>query len=382
MSALLAVSGVKFPTGSKTAYGLPEWTAMPIEMCSKGITSEAAARNLGASKRMPTGKWFGNALHAVCPDRAGVFGSGMPDHAVHLAKKFGMRGGGDVPVAIDKRLIPRFDAGDMLSVIFSARKNGTNRFEAYAAMQVVAGPINAVPDCARFTRGMDNADFMRRFVHILDRHKIRPRLIPADREFFAADVMPAPNNPRKKFLMPAVKTAGIKKAILEHHGGKRAAVSAYMMRNAAGQSVTYRLLIQKVKKWSDVNDCEPGKKGGKKRSKDQKIVEVYAVFAANLGVARVLRETMKLPEDYRRRRGIETGYRQIEEIRPWTTSRDLTFRLMLFYTSLFMYNMRAVERRRDGANPADITLESIVCMAASITLRDVAGVPFDPGGPG
>ena len=52
-------------------------------------------------------------------------------------------------------------------------------------MQVVAGPVNAVPDCVKFTRDMDSEDFVRRFVHILDRHKIRPRLLLVDREFFA-----------------------------------------------------------------------------------------------------------------------------------------------------------------------------------------------------
>lgn len=383
LSGLLAVSGIKFPTGRRTAYGLPEWTAVLVEMCSRGVAAETAARDLGATKRMPTGRWWRNMMRTVCPDRAEAFGGEMLDRTIHLARRAGMRARGrDVLVAIDKHLIPRFDAGGMMSLIFSARKNGTNKFEAYATMQVVAGPINAVLDCARVTRGTDNVDFVRRFGHILERYGIRPRLVLVDREFFAVDVMLALNGMRKRFLMPAVKTLGIKRAVLEHHSGARAAVSAYVMKNAAGQSVTYRLLIQKVRKWSDVDDYEPGRKGGKKRTREQKIMEMYVVFATNLGAARVRREIRKLPEDYRRRWGIETAYRQVEDVRPWTTSRDLAFRLMLFYTSLFMYNMWAIERRRDGANPVDLTLESIVHVAALIILRGIAGMPFDPGGPG
>ena len=207
--------------------------------------------------------------------------------------------------------------------MFAARKNGTNRFEAYATMQVVAGPINAILDCVKFTRGMDNVDFVRRFVHILDRYGIRPRLLLVDREFFAVDIMLALDGLGKKFLMPAVKNKGIKKAILEHHCKKRAAVSSYVMRNAMGQSVTYRLAIQKVKKWAEVGDYEPEKKGGRKKTREQKIMEMYVVFATNLDAARVRREIRKLPEDYRSRWGIETGYRQVEGVRPWTTSRDL-----------------------------------------------------------
>ena len=382
LSGLLAVSGVSFSTKRKTRYGLPEWTAILIEMCSKRTTAEAAARNLGASKRMPTGRWFRDAMHTVCPARAEAFCGEMLGHTVHLARRAGMRGGGDVLVAVDKHLIPRFDVGNMLFLVFAARKNGTNRFEAYATMQVVAGPINAVLDCVKFTRDMDNVDFVRRFVHILDGYRIRPRLMLVDREFFAVDVMLALNGLGKKFLMPATKKPGIKRAVLEHHRGRRAAVSAYVMRNAAGQSVTYRLVIQRVKKWSEVGDYEPEKRGGKKRTRDQKIMEMYVVFATNLAAARVRREIRKLPEDYRRRWGIETGYRQIEEVRPWTTSRDLAFRLMLFYTSLFMYNMWAIERSREGADRADITLASLVHVAVLIILCNIAGVPFDPGGPG
>lgn len=93
-------------------------------------------------------------------------------------------------------------------------------------MQAAAGPINAVLDCARFTHDMDNMDFVRRFLHILDRYGIRPRLLLADREFFVVDIMLAPNGLNRRFLLPAAKTHGIKKAILEQGGklGRRHAV--------------------------------------------------------------------------------------------------------------------------------------------------------------
>ena len=312
LSGLLAVSGVSFPTRRKTWYGLPEWTAILIEMCRRRTTAEAAAKNLGASKRMPTGKWFRNAMHTVCPGRAEAFCGEMLGHTVHLAKRAGMRGGGDVLVAIDKHLIPRFDAGSMLFLVFAARKNGTNRFEAYATMQVVAGPINAILDCVKFTRDMDNVDFVRRFVHILGRYRIRPRLLLVDREFFAVDVMLALSGLGKKFFMPAAKTPGIKRAILEHHRGRRAAVSTYVMRNAMGQSVTYRLAMQRVRKWSEVGDYEPEKKGGKKRTRDQKIMEMYVVFATNTVAARAARDMETaggLPQAVGHRDGVQADRR-------------------------------------------------------------------------
>ena len=153
----------------------------------------------------------------------------MLRHTVHLAKRAGMRGGRDVLVAVDKHLIPRFDVGRMLFLVFAARKNGTNRFEAYATMQIVAGPINAVLDCEIHPRHGQRG-FVCRFVHILDGYEIHPRLMLVDREFFAVDVMLALNGLDKRFLMPATKKPGIKRAVLEHHRGRRAVVSSYAMR--------------------------------------------------------------------------------------------------------------------------------------------------------
>ena len=65
MSGLLAVSGLSFRTGRKTPYGLPEWTAILVEMCAKRTTAESAARNLGASSKMPGGRWFRDAMHTI-----------------------------------------------------------------------------------------------------------------------------------------------------------------------------------------------------------------------------------------------------------------------------------------------------------------------------
>lgn len=73
MSGLPAVPGVSFSTKRRTRYGLPEWAAILIEMCSRSTTAEAAAGNLGASKRMPTGRRFRNAMRMVCPARAEAF---------------------------------------------------------------------------------------------------------------------------------------------------------------------------------------------------------------------------------------------------------------------------------------------------------------------
>ena len=90
--------------------------------------------------------------------------------------------------------------------------------------------------------------------------------------------------------------------------------------------------------------------------KARRITYRYIVFATNLPMGRVQLGILMLPGEYLLRWGIETAYRQIEEVRPWTTSRSATFRMILFFASLFMYNMWAVEHAKRGTDPREATL--------------------------
>ena len=77
---------------------------------------------------------------------------------------------------------------------------------------------------------------------------------------------------------------------------------------------------------------------------------------------KALKEIDHLPDEYRKRWGIETGYRQVNEIRPRITSRDATFRMILFYTALFLYNMWAVHHVQNC--PYDrLTLKLMVALS-------------------
>ena len=88
-----------------------------------------------------------------------------------------------------------------------------------------------------------------------------------------------------------------------------------------------------------------------------------------------------LPEEYRRRRGTGTAYRQIEEAGPRTTGRSGTFRMILFLASLFMYNMWAAEHAGRGTNPGEATPKAPVYLAALAAVCNIVERPFDPGGP-
>lgn len=371
LSAVMKSAGIGFSSAHNARYGLPEWIAILVEMCSQSLTAAAAVRNLRNARDMPTEKWFRNMTNTISPDGAEAACGMMIRRTVRLAKKRGMGRTGDALVAIDKHLIGRFDRDNMGHLIYSAWKNGTKRFEAYATLQVVAGPVNAVLDCARVTRDTSDVDFVREFVHTLRDCRIRARTILLDREFCSVDIMNALSASGNRYLMPAVKTGGIRKAIEEHHHGLRNAVSWYVMRNGAGRYERFVLIIRRAA----ASDGDGGEE-------EKKVTDDYVVFATNLPFGRAQLGILTLPETYRRRWGIETAYRQIEEVRPRTTSRSATFRMILFFASLFMYNMWATEHARRGTDPREATLKALTYSAALVAVGSIIGRPFDPGGPG
>ena len=87
-------------------------------------------------------------------------------------------------------------------------------------------------------------------------------------------------------------------------------------------SVTFRLVLLKSKKYHDHN---------------AKVVEKYSAFATNLPVKEEERE--QVIEAYRKRWGIETGYRVKREFRIKTSTRVYSMKILFFFLSVVMYNL-------------------------------------------
>ena len=371
---------IKFPHGPRTSYGMKEWVTILAEMCKSGTSAADAVDTLkGDCKAVPTDKWFMDIMHTVNPRTMQKICRNLVSESASLAIRAGIYkdGRSGVMVGIDKHKKCRYDKNNMRYLIYSEPKNGTKRFEAYATMQIVDGPINATLQSVRVTRDMDNVDFIREFAHTIHNYDIRVRLALLDREFFAVDVMQAIIDAGLDYLMPAVKTIRIKKLIDEYHNGTGSQVIEHTIKNSRGEEHTFRLIIVK----------RDDKKKDKKASKnddgnaDSDPTDKYVVFATSLSAAQALREIEALPDDYRRRWGIETGYRQIDSVTPWTTSRDDRYRQFLFAAAIFMYNMWAIERARALEFHTKITLKMLARMVLAVARNLLPDAPDDdPGG--
>ena len=89
----------------------------------------------------------------------------------------------------------------------------------------------------------------------------------------------------------------------------------------------------------------------KKTSEPDEVKETdrYIVFAANARARSKQDLISKIPDEYKKRLGIETGYACMERARPRTFSRNDSIRILLVYLPLVIYNAWIMENDAAGA---------------------------------
>ena len=368
------------------SYNLHHFATLLTEMCSSSCTAAMASHNL-ERRKVPSGRWFRNMAHAISPDQLQMLARIMLDETVRICQNSHLQKSRDLLIAIDKHMIPKFDRGDITGLVRAKEKAGSTLFECYATMQIVSGQIPAILECIRVTPCLSNADLLLKLTASLSAYGIRERLLLLDREFFAVDLMGVLSGAGRRFLMPARKHAGIKRAIDEFIAGRRAAISEYTMKNAAGLTFTFTLVITKKAgrrrkgryRSKEEEECTKSRGPSGKKKKEKSIYDDYIAFATNLPVEGIMGKIGRLIEDYRGRWRIEIGYRQAESVRPWTTSKEPGYHFLLFIATLFMHNMWAFERITRDISKDEMVLKALIRHAVEHAAGQIAYY-VDPGG--
>jgi len=174
LAGILAGAGIGFSGRYNALYGKDEFAAILAQMCESGRTAEEAVRILGDGRMaVPSARWFRDMMRSVRPEKARRVCAGLVRRSAAAARRQCLRRGGPVTVAIDKHEIPRYDKKNMANLVYSKRKSGTNKFEAYATMQAVGSEANVTIGCLPVTRDRSDRDFVRDMLRILRRSGIR-----------------------------------------------------------------------------------------------------------------------------------------------------------------------------------------------------------------
>lgn len=254
-------------------------------------SADAVLRRIKSLSRQQVQHIFMKALRQMCK------------RARHLFTK-------PAVLAIDLHDIPYYGDRNNVWVVGTKKKAGTHYAFRYAT-------IDVVEEGRRFTLGvipMKCTDEMHEAVKQLiscAMKYVRIRLVLLDRGFFNVKCINALKEMRMRYLMPAVKNKKIA-ALIDEGKFERPLSIDYVMGDDEKAEFTLLLLDDEKK------EC--------------------ISFATNLRLDAEKCNSV-IPEEYRARWGIETGYRVKKDFRPFTTSRSAVVRQLFFFLSVLFYNL-------------------------------------------
>ena len=290
----------------------------------EGRYAESGMRRLvveASSTRVPSGSWVRDAVSRLSEGDVSMKLEGALDSTLGELRRFGVFNE-PVVCAMDKHQIPRYDEGMEPFLTRGKEKAGTMKFETYATLQCVEDGRRAQIACAHVGPLDDSADVIAGLLGQARLREVEVSLLLLDREFFSASCMARLEKGGQRYLMPCKLTSRTKEAIMEHARGERRRVSRCKITSTEGREGAYNIVILPRR------GCE----------KEPDPLKRYIAFATNIPRRFVMWNVTRLPDDYRRRWGIETGYSGVEGLRARTTSKSHSLRLLYFYYALVLYN--------------------------------------------
>jgi hypothetical protein len=233
-------------------------------------------------------------------------------------------------IAIDLTLIPYHGQpyADEKEIYRSAPKSGTTHFHAYATAAVVHKGHRYTLALTPVEYGEKMKEVVQRLMAIVRRRQVKVRFLLLDKGFFSVDVISYLKRAGLGFVIPAMVRGRKPKR------GKKATGLRALRNNKNGYyRYTHNGKVDGKDRSTVVTICVASKRythktSGKRRTKKL----MYAIWK--------VRQTPEgIRETYRTRFGIETSYRQMNEARIKTCSRDPRLRLLFVGIALVLRNV-------------------------------------------
>jgi putative transposase len=268
-------------------------------------------------------------------------------------------------LAIDLTLIPYHGTHhqDENELYRGQVKSGTTHFHAYATAYLIRHGQRVSVALSYVRQGEDLAEVVKRLLRVARTAGVRPSLVLLDRGFFSVGVIRSLQAARVAFLMP-VPIRGRANDHPRGPGGTR--VFSYWRRSGFGRH-TLRRTDGEVARVGVVVHCRnrAGRRGKHGRER-----LVYAYWGWDPPAA------ARVSEVYRGRFGVETSYRQMNQCRARTCTRNPAVRLFLVGVALVLRNVwvwlhwEVLSGRRRGCRR--LRLEVLTVKALLLMLLQVA----------
>jgi len=234
-------------------------------------------------------------------------------------------------VAIDLTLIPYHGqpAVDKKEIYRSKAKCGTTHFHAYATAMVLHKGYRYTVALTRVERGEAMKEVVQRLLKRVRALGIKVRFLLLDKGFYSVEVMTYLKRANQRFVIPVI-LRGRKPKRGQPLSGVRALMkkkNGYYKHTLTGKRGENKKATTKVTICVATKDYTREKTGKRHRKK-----LLYALW-------KVRRTWQEIRDLYRKRFGIETTYRQMNEARIKTNTRDPGMRLLFVGVALVLRNV-------------------------------------------
>jgi hypothetical protein len=231
-------------------------------------------------------------------------------------------------VALDLTLLPFYgaDAKTDPLVVRSKAKKGTGSFFGYGTAYVVRTGRRYTVALTAMTRSMTMADLARELLHQVRAAGIKVRFLVLDREFYSVEVIRHLQAARTPFLMPVVGHG----RPVDHPLGPSGSNVFKRCRKSGWNEYT---LTDAKKRTATVLICVKCRNRRGERGKQGREAWIYAYWGIRP------RRFDWVKETYRRRFGIETSYRQMNQCRIRTTTSRFEVRFLYVAIGFLLRNL-------------------------------------------
>jgi hypothetical protein len=324
----LMAKHLKFPAARNSLYSTRDIHGCLLQLSLREGYAEGGLANLSLRcnlpDKVPTGRTFRGRVERVEVREIRRTLTEANDDVLRTLKGYGVFRRRAV-VAIDYHREPFYGDPNAEMVVGGPYDRGTPWNYCYASIHVVEAGRRLTLYTMPIHQFTEKATAVERLLEEAKTRGVHIGLVLLDRAFFTVDVISALKRLGVRFIMPAVKNRKVKDVIEEHYWFKTGSVQRFTLGVGEG-AVRFNLAIYPRPEEALT---------GKRRS----IHERYLSFATNLPKAKVTQFPALIPQEYRRRWGIETGYRVQGSVEAKTTSRNYALRILYHMSSVLIYNI-------------------------------------------
>jgi putative transposase len=234
-------------------------------------------------------------------------------------------------LSVDLTLLPYYGqhALDSREIYRGPRKAGTRSFFAYATAYVLLHGQRFTVAVTPVTRSERLKDVLQELLHVASHAGLRPGLLLLDRGFYKAEIIRYLQQARRPFLMPVICHG----RDADHPQGPSGSKVFKLMTKSGWFTHTVGDPKKKNRVKATVSICVKRARLTDRHGRKKWATWVYAYWGIRPGCVDWVKRT------YRKRFGIETSYRQMNQCRIRTTTKKFNVRFLYVAIGLLLRNL-------------------------------------------